>query len=398
MSRGVRAVVPALLILGACGGPSAAPPTAASAAAVDNMLPIEVTTGPANNTVNGLFASVTICVPGTANCQTIDGVQIDTGSSGLRLLSSAISLSLPSVKDAGGHPIGNCATFADQSYTWGPVMTADVLLAGEKAASVPIQVIAAPGFPGAPGACSNGGTASGTVAALSAQGLLGIGVFRQDCGPACSGGLSAPPPVYFSCSGVSCSVSVAPLESQLQNPVWLFPQDNNGVVVSLPAVPPTGAPSLSGSLIFGIGTQSNNALGSAQVYATDGQGNFSTSFKGRVYPNSFLDTGSNGLYFLDDSTIGLPACPGEDSGYSCPPATVDFTAINVGANGTSGPVSFSVANAESLFSTGNVALGRLGGPDTGDFDWGLPFFFGRTTATAIEGQPTSWGPGPYWAY
>jgi len=32
------------------------------------------------------------------------------------------------------------------------------------------------------------------------------------------------------------------------------------------------------------------------------------------------------------------------------------------------------------------------------FDWGLPFFFGRNVFTAIEGQSTPAGPGPYWAF
>ncbi len=102
---------------------------------MNNVQPIQVSSGPANNTVNGLYTSVTICVPGTSSCQTIDGVQVDTGSVGLRLLSSSVSLALPSVDDGAGRPIGNCATFADLSYAWGSVVTADVQLAGEKAAS-----------------------------------------------------------------------------------------------------------------------------------------------------------------------------------------------------------------------------------------------------------------------
>jgi hypothetical protein len=158
------------------------------------------------------------------------------------------------------------------------------------------------------------------------------------------------------------------------------------------------APIASGSLIFGSGTQANNALGSAQVYTTDAEGNFSTTFKGKVYSSSFLDTGSSGLFFLDDSTIGLPACPKEDSGFSCPSSTVSYTATNSGPNGTSAQISFSVANAESLFSTSFNAFSTLGGPDTGQFDWGLPFFFGRTTFVAIEGQSTGAGSGPYLAY
>jgi hypothetical protein len=388
-----------LLMLAACGGQGTTGPGSSTPAPVDNVLPVQVTAGPANNTVNGLYASVTVCVPGTSSCQTIDGVLVDTGSVGLRLLSSAVTLTLPQVNDSGGHPIGNCATYADKSYTWGPVVTADVQLAGEKAAAVPIQLVGAPGFADAPSDCSNGGSAAHTADALSGHGLLGLGVFRQDCGPACSpGGVSPPPPVYYSCSGPSCSTAAVPLGSQLQNPVWRFPQDNNGFQVSLPAVPPTGAVTTAGSLIFGIGTQANNGLGSARVYTTDDSGNFTTTFDGVDYSGSYLDTGSNGLYFLDDSTIGLPACPGEDSGWSCPPSTVDYTATNRGANGTSRSISFSIANAERLFSTGNNALANLGGPDSGEFDWGLPFFFGRTTFIGIEGQRSSAGAGPYWAY
>jgi hypothetical protein len=32
------------------------------------------------------------------------------------------------------------------------------------------------------------------------------------------------------------------------------------------------------------------------------------------------------------------------------------------------------------------------------FDWGLPFFFGRTIYTAIENQSTPAGAGPYVAF
>ncbi len=395
--RIVAALLPSALA--SCGGQSSggttAPPTPS---AVDNVLPIVVGSGPTNNTVNGLYASVTVCVPGSSTCQTIDNVQVDTGSIGLRLLASALTLSLPPVTVGSSQRIGNCASFADQSYTWGPLVSADVQLAGEKAVSVPIQLIGAAGFPQAPAECSNGGTAAHTPDALSANGLLGVGVFRQDCGPACSSGGPSLPAVYFDCAGRSCTVAPVPLADQLQNPVWLFPQDNSGLVVSLPAVPASGAPSVAGSLIFGIATQPNNALGSARVYTTDGEGNFSTAFKGRVYSSSFLDTGSNGIFFLDPATIGLPACPGADSPFSCPPAAVAESAINTGTNGATGTLTWNVANAERLFATGDNALVDLAGPDTGEFDWGLPFFFGRNTFIGIESQATPAGSGPFWAY
>src|SRR5262249_15133004 len=155
--------------------------------------------------------------------------------------------------------------------------------------------------------------------------------------------------------------------------VWLFAQDNNGYLISLPSVPELGARSVSGSLVFGIGTQRDNALGSARVYTTDDVGNFSTNFNGTSL-SAYLDTGTNGIYFLDSSPIPLPACPGDGSDFSCPSATVALTATNAGRNGTSAAVPFSVANAETLFATPSAAFNDLAGPDTGDFAWGLPFF------------------------
>lgn len=41
---------------------------------------------------------------------------------------------------------------------------------------------------------------------------------------------------------------------------------------------------------------------------------------------------------------------------------------------------------------------EVGEPLPGDVDWGRPFFPDRTVFTAIEGQDTPRGPGPYVAY
>ncbi|MGH9376826.1 MAG: DUF3443 family protein, partial [Terriglobia bacterium] len=255
----------------------------------------------------------------------------------------------------------------------------------------------APNFPAVPSTCNNGGTADDTVATLGGNATIGLGVFRHDCGAGCSGSAASAPPFYFDCAASGCTVTSVLLQNQVQNPVWLFPQDNNGVLISLPSIPPGGAPTVSGSLIFGIGTQSDNALGSASVYTTDSNGNFSTTFNGSAYSGSFLDTGSNGIFFLDSSTIDLPACT-DAPGFSCPSSTVSYTATNTGTNGASGQVAFSIANADSLFNSANSAFNDLGGPDTGEFDWGLPFFFGRNVFIAINTQNTPAGTGPYWAY
>ncbi len=88
----------------------------------------------------------------------------------------------------------------------------------------------------------------------------------------------------------------------------MFPQDNNGLAIILPQVGAAGSVSLSGSMIFGIGTQSDNALGGAQAQGADSEGNFTTTFNGTPYPGSYIDSGSSGYFFLDSTTTGLPNC------------------------------------------------------------------------------------------
>ena len=140
------------------------------------------------------------------------------------------------------------------------------------------------------------------------------------------------------------------------------------------------------------------ALGSAKVSTTDLAGNFTTSYGGQSYGSSYVDSGTNGYFFLDTGTTGLPVCP-DTADFYCPASSMTLSAVTFGANGTSTPISFTISNADQqlnmqLFS----AFGNLGGPNAGVFAWGLPFFFGRSVFTAIEGQATPAGNGPYWAY
>ena len=150
--------------------------------------------------------------------------------------------------------------------------------------------------------------------------------------------------------------------------------------------------------IFGIDTQSNNAIGSATVYAADSRGNFTTTYKGSALTSSFLDSGSNGLFF-PDSTI--PLCFGS-RGFYCPASTLSLSAVNTSANGAaSGTVNFTVENLLAL--AGTVRAASVGGsigrnPHLRFFDWGMPFFFGRTVFVAFDGANTLHGTGPYWAY
>ncbi len=393
----IAAVAGALLLSVGCGGGGSSSKVNTIATPTENVQPITVNSGPAGNYVNGPFTSVTVCTPGSSTCQTIDGVLVDTGSSGLRLLSSALTVSLTQQTSSDGNPIVECFPFVS-GVTWGPVQTADVQIAGEKASSVPVQVISATDF-AIPGSCSDQGPAQNTLNALGANGILGVGNFAQDCGGACVATGAGNPSVYYKCPSSGCVATGETLAQQVPNPVTMFPSDNNGVILELPAVTAPVA-SVSGSLVFGIGTQSNNGLGSASVYTLNGNGNFTTTYKGQAYNQSFLDSGSNGLYFLTPSAAGIAVCP-DASFFYCPSSTQNLSATNQGANGTSGTVNFSVGNADTLFNsnpTGSAFVDLAGPNSLNGFDWGLPFFFGRNVYTAIEGTSTPGGPGPYWAY
>ena len=382
----------------ACGGSSHSNSINTVSTSGTNVQPIVVNGGPANNYANGVFTSVIVCVPSTSNCQTISGILVDTGSYGLRLLSSAgggaLTLSLPQQTAAGGNPVGECAPFVD-GFTWGPVQAADIKMAGEVASNVPVQIID-PTFSAVPSTCTSFGvTETDTLQTLGTNGILGVGPFAQDCGGSCDQTGSANPGLYYQCASTSCSVIAEPLAQQVQNPVALFATDNNGVIIELPSLSSPAA-SLNGSMVFGIGTESNNALGSAAVFPVDNNGEFSTTFKGQPYP-AFVDSGSNAFFYLDEALTGLTVCSGA-TGFYCPASTASLSATTDSGSATSN-VSFTIANADTLFGNQTAfVFNSLGGPNPGTFDWGLPFFFGRNVFNAIDGKSTPAGSGPYWAY
>jgi len=430
-----------LALLAGCGGsgtshsgpppPPPPPPTQVIATpGPPNAETLVVDEGPTALTVpavNTAFISVKVCMPdGTfANCQTIDHVEVDTGSIGLRIIAGGASagqltLSLPPVPDPNNanNVLAECLQFAD-GFSWGSVNTADISLpiSGETATNVIVHVI---------GATSAGNPANAnpscvpppplvtenTVPSFGANGILGVGPFINDCNSFgnCTGTGSA---IYYGCTAAaSCAKTTVQLAQQLPNPAKLFATDNNGVIVELPPVGDTGTVEpLQGTLVFGIGTQSNNGLGGATkllmcdgstnqgICGLNGQalaGTVSATLNGTTYAASYLDSGSNANFF----PTSIPSCPQPNQGFLCPASTTSENAMLQGTDGTVLAADFNVANANSLFSptpcTPNclVAFSNLAGDGAGSpdsLDLGLSFFFGRNVFTGIE-------PGPYFAY
>jgi hypothetical protein len=402
--------VVSLGLLAGCGSSGGGTPKGVPTGGTGNTQPIAVDGGPVANAIypNGAFTSVTICNHGTTTCQTVDGILVDTGSFGLRILSSAITLTGLQTLTSGNSTLYNCINFADGSFLWGAAEVADVQMASELASSATIQVIADPTGFTIPTNCSNGGIDEDNQAALGTNGILGVGPEPLDCGLACdpNGGNQFPPePFYYLCSsGTTCTPQFVTLAQQVVNPVALFATDNNGVILQLPALSGAAATE-TGSLIFGIGTQANNKVGSATIFTLDSQDTFSVTYKGVTYNSangtpSFIDSGSNALFFPD---ITILTC-GDFTDFYCPKGLLSESAVNLGTNSATGTVNFSIDNADNLFAEGggaDAAFSTLGGPNTGGgFDYGLPFFYGRSVFTSIDGQgvPSGTPAAPWWAY
>jgi hypothetical protein len=407
-----------------------------------NTVPVTVNFGPngftstANAYYNGIFTTVTVCEPGTSTCTTVPNVLVDTGSTGLRILSSALSgVSLPQINDGSGDYLYACEEFGSMEYTWGPISSATVQIGGETAtqvpavaggtanAGIPIQVINLNGTAPAGAPClANSVGSLNTVASLGANGLLGIGNFPQDCGEACTNPTDAQnvnPYPYILCTGTgtsSCNLSIVPLQDQAWNPIAAFSSsDNNGSLLQLPSVPAGGSTSVDGLLTFGIGTESNNAIpGGANIYELDDYGNFqSLVYNGITYTSlnsggSFLDSGSNALFISDPATltsatgISTTTCAANDYYCVTSPLTLDIT-LSGSNNVTSPTETLNIANADTLLNSTDAALSNLGGTSGGSgastdsFDLGLPFFFGRTIVVNIAGSDNTY-PNGYWAF
>jgi hypothetical protein len=377
-----------------------------------NTLAVVVDAGPPGvGAVNRPYVTVKVCVPGSTTCANIDHVLLDTGSWGLRLVRSVLTASgvtLTPAIDSQGRIIEECASFVGGEI-WGPVALADVTLAGEVAAKLPVHVMddtntnAAP-----PTTCGPNGSVHNGVLDHGSNGILGVGVFAQDCGTACVSP-ATPLNVYFGCTTAGvCTAENLALTGQVTNPVAMFAADNNGIIVSLPNLQnANGDLSVTGQLIFGLGTQTDNALPATglTVLGADTSGDFTATYNGGTTAlPALIDSGADDYYFADP---GMPTCtatPPNNAawvGYYCPavaPQSVFAINTGVGVNNATNTVNFAIADPNSFVATATAFINLGGGQGTTRFTWGMPFFYGRKVYVGIEAKASGTYKGPYYAY
>lgn len=379
-----------VLMVASCGG-GGSPNTSVEVAAHSNAVKIKVNSGVRGDYINGLFTSVTICPP-SRSCFDIDNILVDTGSTGLRILASAVPSGSPIFNRyiKNGKYVGECSQFVS-GVMWGPMAMVDVKLNGETASNIPVQIMGDNTFNAVPAECAARGAIMNSIQTLAANGILGISNFIADCGMVCVSNSNNG--LYYGCAANSCEKIALSEDEQIQNPVAHFVVNNNGSVIVLPEVPGNSAESAEGKLIFGINTQRNNQLLDVRSVSLNQQtASFSTIYSGRNYSASYFDTGSNAIYFDD---LSIAQCSGISlQGYYCPLDNITLNVILQGIRQECHSFSFAISNAErslqssTLYAVQPYLAGIAGGSGQ-DFVWGLPFYFGKTFFTAIENKSIS---------
>lgn len=415
-----------------------------------NVLKLTVngSTCSADSYLNKPCVEVTLCDSSTGmKCEKISDILLDTGSFGLRVFKDSFTQLEPydsakqakdfeffSKSNAGVNgKLVQCARFGDGSADWGPVMNARIVLGEENSVLAPIQVIDRD-FANYTDKCVNSADGSGPEESSNTagfNGILGVGLFEEDCGIDCE---IFDTNIYFNCdpANLSAPPQASPCKKtkalvateQLKNPISLLDVDNNGSIVQLPIVPKGGAASVEGNLILGIDTRTAASIGyadnsvlsgvkkfkAAEENPGDNFAYFKTTYLGTTYPTSFLDTGSNGLYFdapsssviADCSMLGAPW-------FFCPESELTLQATTESADGLiSSLINFKIIGFHKLLEPNRVFYNLGGDQGEGDgnpnpdptigFDWGLPFFLGRNVYNGIKGTSSTLGTGPYWAY
>jgi hypothetical protein len=380
------------LLLSSCGGggggggsgSASTPFTDDSNAYLDNVIPVNVTLGLSDEGVffpNQSFVSVVVCEVNTSNCVTIDKVLVDTGSFGLRLFDSAISSLRLNSSIYQGNGVYQCAVFAS-GYTSGRVALVDLKLGALKATDLPIQIIDSQ-----PKTVPRNCTQSGVKALtrpnqLGSNGVLGVGPLAYDGEP-------LKVYYYFLSGGQAVNISSLPNQWRLPQPVSKMNRHNNGLILTYPLADSMGALGLTGQMIFGLNTASNNSTSGATFFTTSNAGRIKVAFDGQSY-DGMIDSGANHNVFTKRS---FPTCGASD--FFCPPTP---QSVNVSVSSYSGIPSKLVSIQVADYTTygGSAVQPGLAGyaADNYEFILGLPFMYGRQTYIAIQGQTTGAVPQP----
>jgi hypothetical protein len=350
---------------------------------------MKVTSSASSTSLNQPVIDIKICKSGTANsasptCITISNILVDTGSYGLRISSSAISnaalLSTPVIAPNSSNQVMECAQFGS-GYIWGGIYKVDLQLGSSfalTASNLNIQV----------GDSTTNGSSNCSQSAgsdlsirnnLGANGIIGIGALLQDTSSA----------TYYSCTtSGSCATLTPDTSNGLFNPISQLSYGsgtyNNGYVVDFSGTSTTTpSGSTQGVLTYGINTFTNNQpASSAQVIKLNSSLEFTTTYNSSRL-TSIVDTGSNALFF---NTSAMSACQ-TDNAFYCGSLT-NQTAILSDYRQNSISITFNV----SSYDPSKQVQPQLGG-STGSFglgfDWGLPFFFGKTIYFGIQEQSNS---------
>ncbi len=199
----------------------------------------------------------------------------------------------------------------------------------------------------------------------------------------------------------------------LTNPIVSFASDNNGSILVMPSLAnyPQGELTASGTLYFGINTQSNNTLNSTYSIlptpATGGNATFfSATLNGQAgpYPASFLDSGSNELFIPPLQPPGT--YPLNSNGDYVPQSlqTVSGTATSLSVATDTAPLSFSLLDVTAGVNAGNTAfydMGTTNSATAGSLDLGMPYFYGHSIVNGINGAQIQFNSttytGPFYA-
>ena len=391
-----------LTSLSACNGTGSSTTTNA----VNNTVPLIVDSGYNGNANNRAFITITVCQPGTNICQSIDHVMVDSGSVGLHIASSQLTLTgLPPI-EYNGNALYNCSQY-DSGYNFGPMVTADIKIGGEIASNVPLSIFNDSAPSNVPSSCSNGQSLIDVASEFGAKAIMGVGVINPPN--------SLVYPGLYTCNSTSCTnldSSAAINTSLVVNVISAFSQDNNGVIFNLPSVESATNTPVIGSLTFGINTQANN-VPPQSLYVVNGNPNSYSSGVGPVgyfmanngseTTPAIFDSGTPTLQFYSAT---IPQCTGVWAGTYCPdPSPQNWLPTVSSYNGNESiPLALSIVNYSSYFSPPAIfpGVGQVQAPSSFT-SFGLPFFYGNTIYARFANgntvdNSTPLAVGPAWGF